>query len=351
MKSDFKSRLDSVRVYLQRKIIDARTFIYEMALPITGAAVENILKPTSLVPTMVCGDYFYPYLSLTHFIIVELVCRAPPRSWYRVRSLADASHRPHARVWAWGLENIIHTFAPGALCGLWPICSSRRCIQSTVRQFFLNNYPRIANPQNRFRLVPTFGTHTIRRFKDNVSEMKKFAARDYEDILQVKRLEVSPAHSLLIHMQCAIPVFEGLLDEPYNTMLMQLLYRAAEWHALAKLRMHTKTTLDLLEKCTIHLGQLMRKFRNVTFLNFNTVVLPREARKSPSASGKRKPLNLNTYKFHSLGDYVRTIKLFGCTDSFSTQLVSRYLISEHQYLLFLHFFFTFLHLFHLFPKE
>jgi len=34
--------------------------------------------------------------------------------------------------------------------------------------------------------MPTFGTHTIRRFKDNVSEMKKFAARDYEDILQVK---------------------------------------------------------------------------------------------------------------------------------------------------------------------
>lgn len=117
-------------------------------------------------------------------------------------------------------------------------------------------------------------------------------------------------------------MFEGLLDEPYNTALMQLLYRAAEWHALAKLRMHTRATLDLLEKCTVHLGQLMRKFRDATFTKFNTVALPREARKSPSASGKRKPLNLNTYKFHSLGDYVRTIELFGCTDSYSTQLVS-----------------------------
>jgi len=123
-------------------------------------------------------------------------------------------------------------------------------------------------------------------------------------------------------MQCAIPVFEGLLDEPYNTMLMQLLYRAAEWHALAKLRIHTDTTLDLLNECTIRLGQLMRKFRDVTFLEFNTVALPREARKAPSAGRKKKALNLNTYKFHSLGDYVRTIKLFGCTDSFSTQLVS-----------------------------
>lgn len=37
----------------------------------------------------------------------------------------------------------------------------------------------------RFRTVPTFGRGTIRRFVDNVSELKKLAARDYEDLLQV----------------------------------------------------------------------------------------------------------------------------------------------------------------------
>lgn len=31
----------------------------------------------------------------------------------------------------------------------------------------------------------TFGRGTIRRFSSNVSEMKKLAARDFEDILQV----------------------------------------------------------------------------------------------------------------------------------------------------------------------
>lgn len=36
-----------------------------------------------------------------------------------------------------------------------------------------------------FRLVPTFGRGTIRRFSNNVSEMKKLAARDFEDLLQV----------------------------------------------------------------------------------------------------------------------------------------------------------------------
>ena len=31
----------------------ARSFIYDKALPITGVAVEEILKPRSLVPTLV----------------------------------------------------------------------------------------------------------------------------------------------------------------------------------------------------------------------------------------------------------------------------------------------------------
>jgi hypothetical protein len=39
----------------------------------------------------------------------------------------------------------------------------------------------------RFRQVPTFGRSTIRRFSANVSEMKKLAARNYEDILQVRK--------------------------------------------------------------------------------------------------------------------------------------------------------------------
>ena len=36
-----------------------------------------------------------------------------------------------------------------------------------------------------FRQVPTFGRDTIRRFHRNVSEMKRLAARDFEDVLQV----------------------------------------------------------------------------------------------------------------------------------------------------------------------
>jgi hypothetical protein len=133
-------------------------------------------------------------------------------------------------------------------------------------------------------------------------------------------------------------VFEGLLPEPYNTILMTLLYRTAEWHAFAKLRLHTESTLQHLERLTTELGQLMRKFRDTTQSAFVTFELPKEmgARQRRQKSGKgkekagagrtsgRKPktLNLFTYKWHALGDYVHAIRLFGGTDGFSTQLVS-----------------------------
>ncbi len=38
---------------------------------------------------------------------------------------------------------------------------------------------------SRYRQIPTFGRDTIHRFDANVSAMKKLAARDWEDLLQV----------------------------------------------------------------------------------------------------------------------------------------------------------------------
>ncbi|KAF9465232.1 hypothetical protein BDZ94DRAFT_1281476 [Collybia nuda] len=85
----------------------------------------------------------------------------------------------------------------------------------------------------QFCKTPTFGTDTIWRFSNNVSQMKKLAARDFEDLLQD-----------------IIPAVDGLLHEPHNSMILTLVYRLAEWHALAKLRIHTKHTLACLEKST-----------------------------------------------------------------------------------------------------
>ena len=38
---------------------------------------------------------------------------------------------------------------------------------------------------SRYQQVPTFGRGTIQRFSSNVSAMKKVAAQDFEDLLQV----------------------------------------------------------------------------------------------------------------------------------------------------------------------
>jgi hypothetical protein len=87
-------------------------------------------------------------------------------------------------------------------------------------------------------------------------------------------------HQSLYHsylLQCSIPAFEGLLDGQHNRRLMKLLYRMSEWHALAKLRMHTEDSLVLMEEVTKELGQLLRQFRRLTCSQFCTVELPREA--------------------------------------------------------------------------
>ncbi|KAF6752551.1 hypothetical protein DFP72DRAFT_1011401 [Ephemerocybe angulata] len=199
--------------------------------------------------------------------------------------------------------------------------------------------------------MPTFGKDTIRRFVTNVSEMKQFAARDFEDLLQ-----------------CAIPAFEGLLPEPHNRHVMALLFIFAEWHGLAKLRLHTDHTLTLLECQTVSLGEAMRRFVNETCTAIATSELKREyqARKRREASAEKKQspvaanprkkrklnsgsaepsanndtleddigdglraktLNLETYKYHSLGDVAPTIRMFGTTDSYSTQIPERF----HRY--------------------
>jgi len=58
---------------------------------------------------------------------------------------------------------------------------------------------------------------------------------------------------------------------------MKLLYRTAEWHALAKLQMQTEGSLKLLDSLTTEFGQLLRQFRDLTCSTFATIELPREA--------------------------------------------------------------------------
>lgn len=150
-----------------------------------------------------------------------------------------------------------------------------------------------------------------------------------------------------------MPVFEGLISDPaHNKAVLDLLFTLADWHACAKLRMHTDSTLAVLKTTTTSLGSQLRAFVKKICPSFDTKELPREeavrARrrakakqngksvKEPSGSAKQKTLNLLTYKLHALGDYMASIIFFGTTDSYSTQPVSsivhhfRSLSSEHS---------------------
>lgn len=168
-------------------------------------------------------------------------------------------------------------------------------------------------------------------------------AHDFEDMVQVSvSLPIDLTSVDFVDNKCAIPVFEGLLPEPHNTRILKLLFNLAHWHGLAKLRMHTDPTLDLLSPVTTSLSNSLREFDEKTCALFQTQELEREraarqrrqekattnngAEPRASATGNktRKPkhLNLKTYKYHALGDYVTTIRRFGTTDSYSTQPVS-----------------------------
>jgi hypothetical protein len=135
-------------------------------------------------------------------------------------------------------------------------------------------------------------------------------------------------------------VFEGLLPEKHNDIVLDLLFELATWHGFAKLRIHTDKTIDLLAAATKALTKAMRRFLRETCEVFTTMELPKEARArgrraaalaakgdSRTAKGKastnpkRKKLNLATYKYHALADYAETIRQFGPTDNYSTQIV------------------------------
>jgi hypothetical protein len=144
------------------------------------------------------------------------------------------------------------------------------------------------------------------------------------------------------------------------------LFILCTWHAIAKLRLHTTTTLRYLTEATRSLGFILRKFAKKTCSAFETRELVKEvnartrrkaatsAKKRGSdnskgikavksgkgkdkATGKsekgkekqqdskipkcRKLFNLYTYKLSTLGEYTWAILRYGTTDSYSTQTV------------------------------
>ncbi|EGO30230.1 hypothetical protein SERLADRAFT_412306 [Serpula lacrymans var. lacrymans S7.9] len=116
--------------------------------------------------------------------------------------------------------------------------------------------------------VSTFGHGTIRKFNKNVSAMKRLAARDFEDLLQVT---------------CS---YYDTKELPQETSIRNRCVAA-----LAS-KQDTAPTRD------------------------------------GSSGSKQKKLNLTTYKYHALADYPNTIRQKGTTDNYNTQTGEL----QHRYL-------------------
>ncbi|KAH9954823.1 hypothetical protein BGW80DRAFT_390490, partial [Lactifluus volemus] len=279
-KLDMKRRRDKARQdseARQQHVDRARKRIYEFGDRVNAKRFEDLFGPTSAVPNR---NAFSQRLFQHGFDFYKMF-----------------------------VPDLMHEFE----LGVW-----KSIFTHLMRILYANGGTSIQILNERYRQVPTFGHDTIRVFNSNASAMKKLAARDFEDLLQ-----------------CAIPVFEGILPSPHSALVSDLLFVLATWHAYAKLRLHTEHTLEMFEEATSTLGKVVRHFRKTSREAFNTYELPREEaargrRKAAMAAvsdrsrratdKKKRYLNLSTYKFHRLGDYVEAIRQFGTTDNFTTQV-------------------------------
>lgn len=119
-----------------------------------------------------------------------------------------------------------------------------------------------------------------------------------------------------------------------------MLFQLAMWHALAKLRLHSDTTLWVFETVVQKLGQVMREFQSKVCPHYDTRELDKEIEarqrrktkrdtkgKAPAraqdtdTTRARKELNLSTYKFHRMGDGPRAVRLIGTLEGVSAQTV------------------------------
>ena len=113
------------------------------------------------------------------------------------------------------------------------------------------------------------------------------------------------------------------------------------WHACAKLRIQTESTIAFLKVQTRELGAALRLFAKKVCSAYETKELPSEAaarlrrgvnaakkgKETTKNAGKRstgnlqRSFNLNTYKIYAMGHYVEDIQRFGTTDNYSTLIV------------------------------
>ncbi|KAK6985226.1 hypothetical protein R3P38DRAFT_3450728 [Favolaschia claudopus] len=106
-----------------------------------------------------------------------------------------------------------------------------------------------------------------------------------------------------------IPAVEGLLPELHNGIVLTVCFTLATWHAYAKLRLHTSSSLGYFRNTTTDLGVQMRRFNRTPCEAYETYELPSEynrriRRQAKKKSQNEKYFNPSTHKWHSIGHYL-----------------------------------------------
>ncbi|KAK7442740.1 hypothetical protein VKT23_015987 [Stygiomarasmius scandens] len=128
-----------------------------------------------------------------------------------------------------------------------------------------------------------------------------------------------------------MPCIEGLFPEPHNSEILDLIFDLQNWHAHAKLRLHTDATLQSFSHATKEIGKALRFFASTTSKAYETTELPQELQSRIRTQIRNEKQDISNiprvtgyslptwYKFHALGHYVNHIQLYGTTDGFSAQ--------------------------------
>ncbi|KAI1784366.1 hypothetical protein LXA43DRAFT_901747 [Ganoderma leucocontextum] len=271
-----RNKLREDNADVQWRITTARRWIFEDGTPLTSVWLKHTLGPLSLTPTR---NAFSTQLADKGFNFYSLY--AP-----------DQMHEFELGVWKSALMHL-------------------------VRLLHAFGGDKVQTFNEQFRRIPTFGRSTIRRFVNNMADLKKMAAHDFEDSLR-----------------CAPPVFDGLPPEDEdNKIILDLLFDYGCWHALSKLRLQTDDTNGLLNAVTVESGVSVHKFKRVTCARYVTYELPKESaargrrtavlasqgKGKGSAGGRKvKEFSTTTYKYHAIWDYASTIPMFRPSDVWST---------------------------------
>ncbi|KAA1477321.1 hypothetical protein DENSPDRAFT_828693 [Dentipellis sp. KUC8613] len=161
MKPDLLRRSTKKREDTQprrHEIASARKSIFELGRGVKSKAVDVVLKPQSLVPVRnAFSDLLAPFNdNLYDKFVVDLL------------------HEFELGVWK-------GTFA------------------HLIRLLIAIGGNQVQELNTRYRSVPRFGSSTIRPFSNDAAAMKKLAARDFEDLLQVCSLLIRLYAAAVLH--------------------------------------------------------------------------------------------------------------------------------------------------------